>query len=749
MFELLFKYPASVFSRGTFVLLGSWPKWVLLLAILGAVATLAYFYLRNKQKWGRQKWARWFTLWAFQSAMVVLLLLLLWQPAISITALRPQQNIVAVVVDDSRSMSLNEKGQVRMEQAKEILRSSLMPKLRSRFQVRLYRMGATVERTADAGRLQGEESSTQIGRGLEQLATEAGTLPIGAVVLLSDGGDTSGGIDNDTFSALQRRHLPVSTIGFGETALDHDVELEGLSLPARTLPDSRLEAQVKIRQRGFSGDQTKLVIASGGKTLATRDIKLRDVPEQTETIEFHGGAAGVRTVEVRLDPLRGETNPDNNRRSQILSVDGVKRRILYVEGEPRWDYKFLRRAVEDDRAVAVVSMLRTTQNKIYRQGIANPGELADGFPNKAEDLFAYDAVILGSVEASFFNSNQQSLMESFVDRRGGGLLFLGGRAALADGGYNVSPFSALLPVTLPNRKNTFQRTFVAADLTEAGRNSLICRIEDTREKNNDHWEILPYLANFQDPGTPKPAATVLARVASGNARIPLLAIENYGRGRTGVFATGGAWRWRMQQPLTDKSEETFWRQLLRWTVTGSNGPVNASFTGNLQDDGSMQLRAEVRDHAYQLTGDADVQAHVVKPDGSAETVPLHAAPTTAGLYIADWNATVPGSYAAEITATRGAETLGHDVVPFRREDGAAENFHREQNRDLLTQLADQTGGRYYAASDAHRLPDEIAYSEAGITAREFKDLWDMPAIFLMLLILKSSEWMLRRRWGAV
>ena len=88
-------------------------------------------------------------------------------------------------------------------------------------------------------------------------------------------------------------------------------------------------------------------------------------------------------------------------------------------------------------------------------------------------------------------------------------------------------------------------------------------------------------------------------------------------------------------------------------------------------------------------------------------------------------------------------------MTFRREEGVAENFHREQNRELLEKLADETGGRYYKPSDAKRLPDEIAYSQAGITSHEMKDLWDMPALFLCVLILKSAEWFLRRRWGVV
>ena len=259
-----------------------------------------------------------------------------------------------------------------------------------------------------------------------------------------------------------------------------------------------------------------------------------------------------------------------------------------MEGEPRWEYKFLRRAVEDDPALHIVSMLRTTENKIYRQGIENPNELADGFPNKPEDLFEFQGLILGSVESSFFTATQQELIKEFVDRRGGGVLFLGGRWALSDGGYRVQPFTELLPVNLPQRKNTFHRQLVAAELTDAGKQSLICRIEDDPEKSVNHWEVLPYLANYQEAGSPKPGAVVLLRTNVAGNRLPLLITENYGRGRTAVFATAGSWRWRMQQPVGDISEETYWRQLLRWLISATPSSVVASTpNAQLEDDGRI------------------------------------------------------------------------------------------------------------------------------------------------------------------
>ncbi|MBV8811811.1 MAG: hypothetical protein JO033_24335 [Acidobacteriaceae bacterium] len=751
MFEFFFKYPAGAFAKGTFVLLGSWPKWALILAILAAAGLLGWLIWRGRPQSARSlRGLKIAVIWLLESLTLAVLLLLLWEPAISVTALKPQQNIVAVLIDDSRSMGVNDAGKPREQAAMDVMNNGLLQSLQRRFQVRLYRLGNGVERIQNFSKIQANDPATQIGKGLRQLADEAATLPIGAVVLLSDGADNTGGIDLDTMTELQRRRLPVSTIGFGKDQLTNDVELESLDLPSRTLPGSRLQAVATIRQNGFTDKRATLVVTGGGSVLASKDIKLRAGAEQRESVEFNAAKSGVQEIEARVNLLPGETNTRNNQLARVLSIDTSQKRILYVEGEPRWEFKFIRRAVEDDPALQIVSMLRTTQNKIYRQGIQNQNELADGFPSKTEDLFEYQAIILGSIESSFFTSAQQQSIKDFVDRRGGGVLFLGGRYSLADGGYNVAPFTELLPVVLPGRNDTFRRDFVAAELTDAGRDSLICRIENTAEKSIDHWEVLPYLPNYQNPGTPKPGATVLARVNAGGSRIPLLIIQNYGRGRTAVFATGGSWRWRMQQPVGDTSQETFWRQLLRWTAGSTPSRVVVSTPNpRVQDDGRIDLRAEVRDKSYVPVSDAAVQARVIGPDGSAVTVPLRPDPLVQGIYSAQWTAPDQGSYVAEVSATRVGTTLGSDVLTFRREDGQAENFHREQNRELLQKLAEQTGGRYYTPRDAHRLPEEIAYSEAGISSREIRDLWDMPAIFLLLLVLRSTEWLLRRHWGVV
>ena len=750
MFEFLFKYPAAVFSRGQFVFLAPWPAWLLVLAILIAAAALAWHIGRHR---GLLSGLRPAVVWLLETALVALVLFLLWHPAISIATLRPQQNVIAVLFDDSRSMSTAENGTTRLNQAEKLLNGGLLADLQTRFQVRLYRFGNHLERIQKLDQLTGTQPATRIGASLEEALAEASTLPLGAVVLLSDGSDNSGGVGLDTIARIRQTRVPVQTIGLGRDKLARDVEVSDVTVPARALADSRLAAEVTFRQFGYARDKGRLAVREGGRLLASREFTFKsEGAPQTESLVFNAGLAGPRSFQFSIEPLPGEENLKNNAVTRLVNVTSAKPLILYMEGEPRWEYKFIRRGIEDDRSLEISSLVRTTQNKTYTQAVdaEDRKRLEDGFPSKADDLFVYDGLIIGSVEAGYFTPQQQELIREFVDRRGGGVLFLGGRAALSDGGWAHSPLADLLPVHIPEAKDTFHRDPATAELTTQGAENVICQFEEEPKRNVERWKTMPVVADYQQVGEAKPGAlTLLEMSAGGRRRLPLLVLQRYGKGHTAVFATGGSWRWQMMQPLADKTHEMFWQQLLRWLVADTPGRVMASTEHQiLSDESRLPLRVEVRDKSFHPVAAATVEAHIVGPAGIADNISLTPA-LEEGVYTADWNASQPGSYMAEIVARQGQQELGRDVLVFRRENGVAENFHVTQNRELLEKLADETGGHYYPANRASRLLEDISYSEAGITTRETKDLWDMPVVFLAALLLRGSEWLLRRKWGVV
>ncbi len=696
MFELLFKYPATVFSRGQFVFLAPWPVWLLAVAVLAAAGALAWHVARHH---GLLLGARPVVVWLLETALVALVLFLLWHPAISIATLRPQQNVVAVLVDDSRSMGMPENGSTRLAQAERLLNDGLLANLNKKFQVRMYRFGENLERIQKLGQLSGAAPATRIGASLEQALAEASTLPLGAIVLLSDGADNSGGIGFETMAQIRRARVPVHTIGFGREKLSRDIEISDVAVPARALADSRLSAEITYKQFGSTREKAHLVVREGERLLATREIVLKgEGAPQTETLVFNAGLAGPRTFQFAIEPIPGEENLKNNQLTRLINVTSSKSRILYFEGEPRWEYKFIRRGIEDDRSLLVTSMVRTTQNKIYTQAVDEEDRkrLEDGFPSKAEDLFAFDGLIIGNSEVGYFTAQQQALIREFVDRRGGGALFLGGRAALADGGWEHSVLADLLPVRIPDAKDTFHRDPALAELTAQGRESVICRLEEDPDRNAERWKNpkrMPPLADYQQVGDPKPGAlTLLEMSAGGHHHLPLLVTQRFGRGRTAVFATGGSWRWQMMLPLGDKTHAIFWQQLLRWLVADTPGQVMVSTPQPiLSDEGRVPLRVEVRDKSFRPVPNATVEAHIAGPGGAAASITLTPQPLDPGVYSGEWSAGKPGSYLAEVVARQGQQEVGRDVLVFRREDGVAENFRVTQNRELLEKLADETG----------------------------------------------------------
>ena len=759
MFELLFKYPASIFHKGHFVLLTPWPLWLLGVGILAAAGLLFWHVRRNH---GMLSGARPIAIWLLETALIALLLFLLWHPALSVATLRPQQNVVAVLVDDSRSMSIADESGTRLARAQSLLNGGLLKSLGDRFQVRLYKFGTDAQRIQKSLEIAGTAPATRIGNTLDRVMAESSSLPLGAIVLLTDGADNAGGIDLDTVAAIRRQRIPIHTVGLGREHPERDVEVVDALLAARALPQSRLTATVTLQSYGLSGNKARLSVRDAGKVLASQDVALKgDGALQTEAITFNIGQAGPKTLEIGVDPVSGEENTLNNKISRVVNVQARKPRILYFDGEPQWEYKFVRRAMDDNPEIVVFSMERTTQNKIYRQPCPAGGcpdgfkhdekELEDGFPSKAEDLFAFQGLMLADVEAGYFTPAQQQLIHDFVDRRGGGLLFLGGRASLSDGGYANSSLADLVPTKLPANKGTFHRDFSKVELAAAGRENILTRLDDNPERNVQRWKEIPMVADYQEVGEPKPGATTLLSVTpQSRSAMPLLVTEPYGRGRTAVFATSGSWRWKMWMAHEDKTHATFWQQMFRYLVTDAPSQVTATTPKTvLADDTRVPIRVEVRDKEYKPLSTARVQARFLAPDGSSATLELSPRPLEEGVYTGEWTAEKPGSYVVEMLAGEEQQEVGRDVLAFRREDGVAENFHTGQNRELLQKLSDQTGGKYYTSADASKLPNEISYSEAGITSRETRDLWDMPVIFLLALGIRASEWTLRRKWGVV
>lgn len=294
MFEFLFKYPPAIFAKGKLVLLASWPAWVMLLLVVLAAGGVGWFLRERRTALSR---VRLIGIGIAQTAMIAIILFMLWHPAMSVARLRPQQNVIAVLVDDWRSMGLvdpNGNGKTRLQNAQDLLNNELIPELSKKFQIRLYSFGHDVARIDQAKNLAPDDNATRIGDSLEHITSEASTMPLGAVVMLTDGGDNTGGVDRITLSQVRQLHLPIHTVGFGPEHFAKDIEIADADVPARVLANSRVSANVNFRQHGYEGQKVNLMVRENGHPLAKQEITLKPEADQSETIMFNAGPAGAQ-----------------------------------------------------------------------------------------------------------------------------------------------------------------------------------------------------------------------------------------------------------------------------------------------------------------------------------------------------------------------------------------------------------------------------------------------------------------------
>jgi hypothetical protein len=265
------------------------------------------------------------------------------------------------------------------------------------------------------------------------------------------------------------------------------------------------------------------------------------------------------------------------------------------------------------------------------------------------------------------------------------------------------------------------------------------------------WRQMPPLTTVNEVGRPKPGASVLLEGRADEERRarPTLTFQRYGRGKAIVFAVQDSWLWQMHQlvPVEDQRHETFWRQLLRWQVSDVPSRVDVVATGDGAINEGIPLRVVVSDSAYARFNGAAVSAEVVSPGGESTRLPFEWATDRDGEYTAMMVPGVNGVHTVNVTAAVGRDTIRSTAGYVRVSDPTAEFFGAEMRPAVLKQFADETGGRFYRSADVSRLPQDIVYTTSGATEVQRLDLWDMPALFVLLLSILGAEWLYRRRRG--
>lgn len=696
---------------------------------------------------------------------LLLIVIILLEPVRVTSEVTPQQGFLLVLVDNSKSMRIQDgPGSVsRIDAVKTVLQEQgLMQAFQERFKVRTFHFASDVDRIADIKTLNADGESTDIAGALSQAAGEFRDMPLAGVVLISDGADNASIGSNELAGVtayLKTQSVPVYAIGIGQERIPQDIEILKVATSKTMTAGSVTDLFVTIGAHGYRGQTVEVQIKEGARVVQTEQVRLEQ-DDETRRVKFtiSPDSPGIFEYTAEIQPLATEMITENNQGRFLVDNRSHTARVLYVEGYPRKEFKFIRRAMEDDPQVRIASMVRITHDgRLYRQGIQGDQELREGYPRTKEELFGYDAVIFGDVEASFFTLEQLGMTEEFVSRRGGGFLMLGGDHSFAEGGYAGTPIADVLPVRLGAAHGgsawgigLVDRVFQLG-LTPDGLSHPLMRIAADQEESMKLWRALPALTGYNRVGATKPGATVLAVDPSANlleGSNIILAIQRYGQGRSMVFTSASSWRWQMMMASEDQTHERFWQQLVRWLALSAPGQVSVSLDKESYGENEpVTITAHVNDATYTPVNDASVWAQVTGPTGQAEPVELEWTFDADGSYRATYHPKIGGMHRVDVSIRSPATITAGDQSGFNVAASAVEYTDATLHADVLKRVATSTGGSYMTLDQARALPDRIPpVRQTSSLARE-EDLRDTPPLFIAILLLLGLEWFMRRQKG--
>lgn len=731
-----------------------WWGYVLAFGLVGLLAWAAYARVAVPLGRGART-----GLVLLRAATLTLIVIALLRPVVAVPSDETDVRVVPLLIDVSRSMRIaSGEESTRLDAARGLGRR-IEEALGTSYRVEWLSFGDEVRRATPDG-LEATADRSDLAVALEDVAERYGSLRIPGVIVLSDGGDTSG----RSVDAARLDGLPVFPVGLGGVDEWHDREVLSVTAGEPLLPDAAIDISVSavVRGGGTATQPLELRLRANGRPVDVRRVTPAADGAPVHEVFTVAPAADQPTVyTVEIPPAPGELTSDNNRRSVLVPPHVARRNVLIVEGAPGFEHTFLKRALATDPGLSVDAVVRKGQNDqgqdtFYVQaGESRAAALSTGYPQTREALFQYDAVVFGNVQADFFTREQLDLTARFVAERGGGLLVLGGRS-FERRGLTGTSLEEVLPVDLTDRQarlaapsgNGEGVAVNAPAVTDDGVVHPATRLAASLSDSRGLWRELPPLASINLVGGPRPGAQILAVTASpGGDAHPLVAVQRYGQGRSMVFAGEASWRWRMMRPAADTVYDTIWRQMVRWVAMAAEGqvsvvPMSVAVPGRTEPVGVI-----VRTPRFEPAADADVSMTITGPDGAVQHHEATLASPRDGRYAASVRFGQPGVYRVDAEARRGGLPLGTHTRYVLAGGADLEMSDPRVNEAALRRVAAATGGEFVPAAEVGTLEMLLDRSGSATRATELRDLWHNAWTLLAIMGLLAAEWLVRRRVG--
>ena len=782
---------AGSVSHFEWALRSAWPRIVVLLMVVAALAYATWIYRRERVL----STARRIVLGACRALCYAVLVLMLFEPVLGLEMRVELRRSLLVLMDCSESMEIHDRrstrkqledaalalGKVpfeapsqtlsakdraevanasRMDLAKGILDHPTLETLRDlglTHKVRYFCFGERLEPTSGEGevladslrRIAATAKATRLGSAIEVAVSRYAGQPVAGILVLTDGA-SNGGVDPlEVARRLRERRIPLFTVGLG-LPNPPDVRVETVSVHDTVLLKDTVSVYVQVASTGYANRTVDLTLKLDGERVARERVLLTDKTQFVELQFTPDRKTGSAKLAVEIEGLPGESSTDNNRVEKTIRVIDEKIRVLYVEGKPRWEYRYLRRVLLRDPSLDVKFLMTEGDRDLAK---AHDRYLAT-FPEEASKAFAFDLVILGDVPADYFTPAQLERMEQLVRERGGSLLMLAGERH-APQSYLDTPIAAVLPVKLHPAGREAIAGSIHPVLTDAGKKSTVVALDADPDTNAGLWRLVKPLYSVPALEGKKPAATVLLTLGDAGRRTepyPLVAWHRYGSGKALFVGTDHLWRLRFKRG--DIHHLHFWGQAIRFLtlsrLLGENKQIRLETPRRSYRTGEhVHILANVLTETYDRVTAPTYTIRIERLEPQAGTQELTLEPVKGaggGLYQGFFTPEAEGQYRLRV---RPEDAERANTVDFTVATTPLEQLEPAMQQARLEKMAELSGGRYFTVRDLPSLPDAITGEQRTAVVRREKELWDLPLIFVVLLACLGLEWFLRRRYDLI
>jgi hypothetical protein len=748
------------------------PSWVLGLVLAPAVVLLAAWAYRRPERGPRR------LLGVLRGLLLALAVALALGPYLRRSEVAEEPAPLALLVDDSASLQrrdalapealarLQEMGlqaaaePQRIELLRALLAGSWPAGLAERYELSSWRFADRLAPAAqDGSDLAAEGRATALGSALLDLLAEHRGRRVPDVVVLSDGRSNAGADLEEAVARLAAEGVRVHAVALGDPRPAPDLALERVQAPDLVLAGDEALFTLRLRAsgEGLPTAATVRLATAGGELLDAQEVELAGEAGAQFSLSAVLREAGLTTLRATVEPLPGEHALDNNLLELVVEVKEARVRVLYVEGRPRYEYRFLKdrllRQDESTRDIDVRVWLADA-SRDFLQESSDPSQRLREVPTDVELLLRdFDVIVLGDVDPAEIGRDPLDgtrFLESAAEfvRRGGGLLLLAGPRAMPSA-YLGSPIEPLLPVVIGREAPTEGRAFRAlpADLELP---HPVVRLESDPARNAALWGGSTPLLWFRPVESLKPGAQAwLVHDAASNRHGPLVVAAGayVPDGRVGWIGTDETWRWR--DPGGERMPQRFWRAVLRHLAAGrlrgEQGRVRLDLDRTRIDLGeSVTVEARLLDEAY-LPELRDEGVQVWDESGAA-AVELAAVPGEPGRFRGVLRPSAPGLHGLVLTDDGSAE--GEVVAGARLTVvlPSAEMRSTAQDRAALVLLTSRTGGELVDLDRADELLGVLDGRDRLVRTLATRDEpLDGGGALALFLLLAAGEWLLRKR----